>query len=45
MPVVGVGRVGEVESLFRQYPVPGADATTERLRIFDRLAKSINANL
>jgi len=45
MSVVGVGRVGDVESLFRQHPVPGADATIERLRIFDRLAKSINAEL
>ena len=45
MSVVGVGRVGDVESLFRQHPVPGADATIERMRVLDRLAKSINANL
>src|SRR5215467_3877133 len=45
MSVVGVGRVSEVETLFKQHPVPGADATLERLRVFDRLAKSINATL
>ena len=45
MSIVGVGRVSDVESLFRQHPVPGADATIERLRIFDRLAKSINTEL
>ncbi len=45
MSIVGVGRASDVESLFRQHPVPGADATIERLRIFDRLAKSINTEL
>jgi len=39
--IVGVGRAGEAESLFNQHPIPGADATIERLRIYDRLAKSI----
>jgi len=39
--IVGVGRAGEAESLFNQHPIPGADATIERLRIYDRLAKNI----
>ena len=42
MSIVGVGRASEVEALFREHSVPGADATIERLRIYDRLAKSIN---
>jgi len=41
--IAGVGRVDEAESLFNQYPVPAADATLERLRIYDRLARSIMA--
>ena len=39
--IAGVGHVGEAESLFNRYPVPAADATLERLRIYDRLARSI----
>jgi len=39
--MVGVGHVGEAESLFIQHPLPAADATLERLRIFDRLARNI----
>ncbi len=39
--VAGAGRVEEAESLFRRYPVPAADATLERMRIYDRLARSI----
>jgi len=39
--IAGVGHVDEAESLFNQYPVPAADATLERLRIYDRLARSI----
>jgi tricorn protease interacting factor F2/3 len=42
LPIIGVGRHDEVESLLRAHPVPGADATIERLRIYNRLAKSIN---
>src|SRR5437773_2130901 len=41
--IAGVGRVDEAESLFNQYPVPAADATLERLRIYDRLAQGIMA--
>src|SRR5881396_3856984 len=41
--IVGVGDVDEAESLFNQYPVPAADATLERLRIYDRLARGIMA--
>jgi len=39
--IIGVGRVGEVEKLFREYKLAGADATLERLKIHDRLAKEI----
>ena len=45
LPFVGVGRTGEVESLFRAHPIPSADATIERTRIYDRLAKSINGEV
>jgi tricorn protease interacting factor F2/3 len=41
--IAGVGRVGEAESLFLQHPLPAADATLERLKIYDRLARSIIA--
>ena len=41
--IVGVGHVDEAESLFNRYPVPAADATLERLRIYDRLARGIMA--
>lgn len=39
--IIGVGRVTEAEQLFREHPLAGADATLERLKIHDRLAKSI----
>lgn len=39
--VVGVGHVEEAESLFNQHPLPAADATLERLKIYDRLARTI----
>jgi tricorn protease interacting factor F2/3 len=39
--IIGVGRVGEVEKLFGEHKLAGADATLERLRIHDRLAKEI----
>jgi tricorn protease interacting factor F2/3 len=39
--IIGVGRVGEVEKLFSEHKLAGADATLERLRIHDRLAKEI----
>jgi len=41
--IAGVGHVDEAESLFNRYPVPAADATLERLRIYDRLAQGIMA--
>src|SRR5881397_3907212 len=41
--IAGVGHVDEAESLFNRYPVPAADATLERLRIYDRLARSMMA--
>jgi tricorn protease interacting factor F2/3 len=41
--IAGVGKVDEAESLLRRNPVPAADATLERLRIYDRLARSILA--
>jgi len=39
--IIGVGRVDEVEKLFNEHKLAGADATLERLRIHDRLAKEI----
>src|SRR5712691_5743334 len=39
--ILGVGRVGEVEKLFSEHKLAGADATLERLKIHDRLAKEI----
>jgi tricorn protease interacting factor F2/3 len=41
--IAGVGKVEEAESLFNQHPLPAADATLERLKIYDRLARSIIA--
>src|SRR5881398_822261 len=41
--IAGVGHVDEAESLFNRYPVPAADATLERLRIYDRLSRGIMA--
>src|SRR6266705_132207 len=39
--ILGVGRVGEVEIFFSEHKLAGADATLERLKINDRLAKEI----
>jgi len=39
--VVGVGRVREVEKLFSEHKLAGADSTLERLKIHDRLANEI----
>jgi len=41
--IVGAGRVEEAETLFKHHPLPAAQATLERLRIYDRLAESITA--
>jgi hypothetical protein len=39
--IIGVGRVSEIEKLFTEHKLAGADATLERLKIHDRLAKEI----
>ena len=39
--VIGVGRVREVEKLFSEHKLAGADSTLERLKIHDRLANEI----
>jgi aminopeptidase N len=39
--VIGVGRVREVENLFSEHKLAGADSTLERLKIHDRLANEI----
>ncbi|HWY27842.1 MAG TPA: ERAP1-like C-terminal domain-containing protein, partial [Candidatus Sulfotelmatobacter sp.] len=39
--IIGVGRVREVEKLFREHKLAGADSTLERLKIHDRLANEI----
>jgi tricorn protease interacting factor F2/3 len=39
--IIGVGRVREVEKLFSEYKLAGADSTLERLKIHDRLANEI----
>ncbi len=41
--IFGVGHVSEAESLFNEHPLPGADATLERLKVHDRLARAISA--
>ena len=41
--ILGVGHVREAENLFNEHPLPGADATLERLKIHDRLARAISA--
>src|SRR6266571_1061708 len=41
IPIIGVGRVGEIEKLFGEHRLPGAHATIERLKIHDRLANEI----
>jgi len=38
---IGVGRVREVEKLFSEHKLAGADSTLERLKIHDRLANEI----
>src|SRR2546426_187564 len=40
--ILGVGHVSEAERLFNEHPIPGADATLERLRIHDWLARAIS---
>jgi tricorn protease interacting factor F2/3 len=39
--IIGVGRVWEVEKLFSEHKLAGADSTLERLKIHDRLANEI----
>ena len=39
--IIGVGRVREVEKLFSEHKLAGADSTLERLKIHDRLANEI----
>jgi tricorn protease interacting factor F2/3 len=39
--IIGVGRIREVETLFREHKLAGADSTLERLKIHDRLASEI----
>jgi aminopeptidase N len=45
IPILGVGRVQEVEEFFQTHPVPDADvgvkAGLERLRAYDRLVKRV----
>jgi len=40
--ILGVGRAGEVERFFQEHPLNGADAAIERLKIYERVAKSIS---
>ncbi|HZY47382.1 MAG TPA: M1 family metallopeptidase [Candidatus Bathyarchaeia archaeon] len=42
IPIIGVGRVHEVEQTFNEHKLAGADATLERLQIHDRLANEIS---
>jgi tricorn protease interacting factor F2/3 len=39
--IIGVGRIREVETLFREHKLAGADSTLERIKIHDRLANEI----
>ncbi len=41
--IIGVGLAAEVERFFGEHEVIGADIALERLRIYDQLAKRINA--
>jgi tricorn protease interacting factor F2/3 len=41
--IVGVGLAADVEKFFSEHKVIGADIALERLRIYDHLAKRINA--
>jgi aminopeptidase N len=44
LSIVGVGRLTEIEKFFSEHKVIGADIALERLRIYDRLAKKIEAS-
>jgi tricorn protease interacting factor F2/3 len=41
--IIGVGLAAEVEKFFSEHKAIGADIALERLRVYDKLAKSINA--
>ena len=41
--ILGVGLAAEVEKFFSEHKVIGADIALERLRVYDKLAKRINA--
>jgi tricorn protease interacting factor F2/3 len=43
LSIIGVGLSGEVEKFFSEHKVIGADIALERLKIYDQLAKKINA--
>ena len=43
LSIVGVGRLAEVEKFFSEQKVIGVDIALERLRIYDKLAKKIEA--
>ena len=43
LSIVGVGLAADVEKFFSEHKVIGADIALERLRIYDQLAKRINA--
>jgi len=45
LSIVGVGRAAEVEKFFSEHKVIGADIALERLRIYDQLAKKIDASI
>jgi hypothetical protein len=41
--IIGVGLAAEVEKFFNEHKAIGADIALERLRVYDQLAKRINA--
>jgi len=41
--IIGVGQAAEVEKLFSEHKIIGADIALERLRVYDQLAKRISA--
>ncbi len=41
--IIGVGLAAEVEKFFSEHKIIGADIALERLRVYDQLAKRINA--
>jgi len=43
LSIVGVGRLAEVEKFFSEHKLIGVDIALERLRIYDKLAKKIEA--